>query len=321
MKRNNFNDLKFSFQLVGEGDVLVDAIQSYPVLLMNEPKTGLLHIRFVLPEQLYHRIMPAFEDEMKEVGFYKMTYQKEIMNLVIRQKDHAIVMYEAFRKWMSLRISPSLNELTCGYCGGFHCDTLAIKDDLYQPVHASCHTSYLQSLKEPMEKSKGIDYIKGSVGALIGALLPMLLSLVMIMITNTSFGYLYLLSAYAAIQGYKYLNGPQNQKGFMITILCCCIAFFVFMYADCFYSIYDSGYGTYFGIGDQFSMINSVLFSWDFFEMFGFEALFFLLGIGSVMFMRPFSRKKMIQTQERLDQFSQPIQQYSNNEVYTYREI
>ena len=215
-------------------------------------------------------------------------------------------MYSEFKALIASKVSNHTNELVCPYCNNNSCDTLVLKDNQYLAVHEHCHKDYLKSLENIDEKGTAIDYLKGGLGALVGAMLPMLLALVLIILINTSFGWLYALSATGAITGYRSMKGGYGKKASVILLLSCFIAFIIFMYATSVYWLNDAGYTSFYSISDQISLINGIIFSSEFFELFGFELIFFIIGM-SVIAGRPFSKKKILKDQNVIETFTRSM--------------
>lgn len=299
MSKKQFNAVKNECNLEGGNNVLIDSINSYPIsiVLIN----NLVQIRFELPERIYNWIMPDFENDLLSLGFKKTSYKNEVMILNYANNQDAVKMYNELKTRIASKISNHTNELICPYCNNNGCDTLILKNNQYLAVHEHCHKDYLKTLENIEENGTIFEYLKGGIGALVGAMLPMLLALVLIILINTSFGWLYVLSATGAITGYRFMKGGYGKKASVILLLSCIIAFIIFMYATSIYWVNDAGYASFYSFADQISLINELIFSSDFFELFGFESIFFIIGMIIIIAQKPFSKKKILKDQNAIE--------------------
>lgn len=139
----------------------------------------------------------------------------------------------------------------------------------------------------------------------------MIVSLICIIFLDTSWGWLYVFSVALAVEGYKYMKAPYGNKALIISMLCACIAFIIFLYVTSFYFVNRLADSNFYSIFEQFGVfevINKLIFSSYYIELYGFETIFFIGGLIGISVYRPFSKRKLLKDQEKIERFTKSIQ-------------
>ena len=289
MKNVRLLELKNAYRLEGIDSVLVDQINTYPITIREYNDTNLITIAFPLPQEVYQMYYATIETKLKELADLRISYKGGIVSIVLSKKDDAVKLYHEITGILSNTLHSEYNLLPCVYCHKHQADTFVLSNQLYVAAHKQCHQQYVQELNKP--KNSLLSLITGSIGALLGALLPMLVAFLIIILTDRSFGYIYLFCGFASVGGYRLLKGGLGKRAIAITLTADVLAFIIFMYVTCYYSFQQLEYASFFSTS----------------EILGLELAFFILGIIGVLASTPFSKKEIMKEQEAADVLSKPI--------------
>lgn len=108
----------------------------------------------------------------------------------------------------------------CPICKKGGCDTLALTGTLYTPVHRECcqERSYAAATNAEMNARQG-SYFTGVIGAILGALLATLPSLLTIWFVQKIYAALFFLIPLGCYYGYRLFKGKMSKAVGVITIL------------------------------------------------------------------------------------------------------
>lgn len=168
---------------------------------------------------------------------------------------------------------------TCACCGRGGAESLCMVTT-FQPVHATCMEQKLQSVKTEVENNQANgSYLTGALGALLGALVGSIPTIVMLLATDRIYALLFALVPLAAMYGYRLLKG-KNDKVSIVIVIVISILSVVFMVFILSVILLMQEYRA--SLGDALDyMFNYLDFS-DFMEIVGSfwqGFLFMLLGI------------------------------------------
>lgn len=108
----------------------------------------------------------------------------------------------------------------CACCGKTDCDSLALWNGVYAPVHRICVEQRAGStaVAAEMNKANG-SYLTGFIGAFLGGLVGILPTVLTVALMDSIYSLLYALIPICAYQGYKLLRGRMTKGAFWITCL------------------------------------------------------------------------------------------------------
>lgn len=116
----------------------------------------------------------------------------------------------------------------CPICHRAGCDTLAVVGGGYVPVHRACLDAALARQAESAQRSlTGGNYFTGVLGALLGAMVGALPSLLTIWFLSRAFGLLFALIPIGAYQGYKLCRGRLNRAATAVAVVVSVLQVFV----------------------------------------------------------------------------------------------
>ena len=109
---------------------------------------------------------------------------------------------------------------TCAVCGGAAPESLGFFGGTYQPVHAGCLQNLVTTAREKAEDNRqNGSYLTGFLGALIGAVVGILPSLLLIALTDRIYAALFALIPLAAMWGYRKLGGKTDKASIVIVVV------------------------------------------------------------------------------------------------------
>lgn len=272
-----------------------------PYSLYSVPNNNMLTIHFSI-----HQEIADFEQFKQALKAIKFRYAKRKFGGYLSTSN---------RKNLTERVE-QMFELVDQYCQGVQecplChqsngDSVGVVNDLYQTVHATCYKHQFEEKREQVEKNEG-NYITGMIGAFLGALAITLVGLLVMKMTNTSYGIIFGATGMIAATGYMKLKGKHGNVGKILVIMASLIAFIVYLYCLVLFIGYDG-----MPLDILFLLIprvTSVVFSLDFLvESCWFEILFFGLGLLLVLFHKDLSGQHKIACLEKDREFLQPLHQ------------
>ena len=119
-------------------------------------------------------------------------------------------------------------DITCGICGRPECDAVMFWDSHYSPVHTSCVHTVENQAKEQVEKNEVEgNYAAGVVGAILGAFVGVIPTLLTIILMNSIWSVLFALIPICICFGYKLFKGKTNKFMIVITIILSVLSVFL----------------------------------------------------------------------------------------------
>lgn len=119
---------------------------------------------------------------------------------------------------------------TCAICKQGGCDGLAQVDG-YVAVHQSCVKAQAEATMEKVEHNEASgNYITGFLGALLGAVVGTLPTIVALLLVERIYAILYALIPLAAYQGYKICKGKMNKGAFACSLIASLFGLFALEY-------------------------------------------------------------------------------------------
>lgn len=200
------------------------------------------------------------------------------------------VMTSELRNAKNPRMAPSV----CPICKKDNCDSFAYLDGVFTSTHRHCLVSGAQKNIENANKNEsGGNYVLGTIGAILGALVGTLPSLLTIVFMEMEYGMLYFLIPMAAYFGYKLFRGKKGTKARIIVILAT-VAVYVMLMPTVYHIVsVQLGYNyTYWqDFVEYYSYIPlSILLQENWFGL-----LFLIFGIGSSFKMLGTTNKSIVQ--------------------------
>lgn len=306
MAKNTLQTIIGAFELNGTKTFAVDHVQNYPITLQDY--NNITTVKIPISEARYAHIKDEISDELKQVGIKRSNYHKEVFSVTLNKPKKAIDQYTEIRSIVASKLSAYTHEFICPYCHQYHTDTLAVYDNLFQPVHAACYQGHMNQIESEITRSdhRISEYLLGAIGAVVGGILPMLLAAVLIFVTDTSFGWLYFLCATIASVGYQKMKGPIGKWALLIVMLSSILSFVLFLYGSNLFALWQAGY-RHIGVFAKIRIITSFIFSSDFITTYWFEALFFVIGLVVNVISGPFSKKKSMEEHQQMTSLSIPM--------------
>lgn len=144
-----------------------------------------------------------------------------IASLIVGRKGGEQEFLQRTQELYSILTSKGIRPLTtCPFCGQQTCDTVAAVDIAYATVHRGCLENALTTTSQKAQKSQDEgSYLLGIIGAILGAFVGVLPSLLTIITTNSIYSLLYALIPLCIYYGYKLFKGRMNKSAVVITIV------------------------------------------------------------------------------------------------------
>lgn len=116
----------------------------------------------------------------------------------------------------------------CPYCNNEMCDSVAIVNGRYVPVHRHCLTEQTraETSKARINEESG-NYLTGFIGALLGAIVGCIPNIILIFAVQREYGILYMLIPLASYFGYTLFKGRIGGVARVMVIVCSILAFAV----------------------------------------------------------------------------------------------
>lgn len=142
-------------------------------------------------------------------------------DIIVTNKDYQETLNEALtevtRALHQMGIKPSA---VCPICGQSNCNVLVSYANGYDPAHKSCLDQMANHVRTKAEKStQSGNYITGIIGALLGAVIGALPSVLSIIWVERIYAILFALIPLASYYGYKLLKGKMTTAVIPITIV------------------------------------------------------------------------------------------------------
>ena len=307
MKVTKFDEFISIFDLTCVNDIAVDHIDYYPITIRNLKDLKLISVQVKLSEELYEMYREKLAEQLKKMGIKKITYQKGVLTIPITYKMDVNEVYSKVKQLLTPILQGKVHTLTCAFCNTAGSDLLAIKDNAYATVHKQCYDTNRATTESIAKQSSVVGLMKGAIGAFVGALLPMAVAFFLIATLEISVGWLYVFSPFAAVVGYELMKAPYGKKAMLITTIASIVAFLIFVFANCFYAVQYLGLSNEISFIDTFEIVGNLLVSEVFVEAFAFETIFFVIGLGIVLFAHPLSIKKLEKDFEAKERATLPM--------------
>lgn len=304
MKNSILDEIAYVYQLKSTGTMVVDILDYIPITLQLE-NSNFMKVTFLLDGTVYEQNKEEMKKALKTFRGTSIKYYRGYATLLIGIRKYKVETYEQVRDFIRFYAKTNQESLICPICGEKNCDTFAVHNNRYVQTHAKCLAKVEQESVQRLETG---NYLTGFIGAFLGSLAVLAISLLLISFTDTSFGWLYLISPIVASMGYLHFKGPYHWIGTMIIILCSVAAFIVFHYA--LVLIMLNSIGVYFDVNDfmnEFIDLNRIVFSVEYIKNCWFEFVFFIIGMGALLYLRPLSKKRMEETEEELKSLRTPM--------------
>ena len=165
----------------------------------------------------------SFYKEMKRELKYACSYDSSHLSavIVLKAKNYQ----ETFDKLLSdltgyLRGSGVRVPQTCAACGQPGCDALCCHGGGYDPVHQGCLEQMIGAVREKAahNQSKG-NYLTGLIGAVLGAIVGVLPSVLSVLWTEKIYAMLFALIPLCIYHGYRLCKGKMNKAVIALTIV------------------------------------------------------------------------------------------------------
>lgn len=187
-----------------------------------------------------------FKDLRKENKQFQFILNAQSLRAVIKVNDKS--REEDWRQQTSelltaLRQKGVLPDSACGICGRGGCDTLMLWEGHYSPIHNHCVNAMEQQARYETEKNdtQG-NYIAGIIGAILGAFVGVIPSLLTIIFMNSIWSVLFALIPLCICFGYKLFKGKANKFMIVVTIILSILSVFLIEFELLVY-LFMSEYG------------------------------------------------------------------------------
>ena len=109
---------------------------------------------------------------------------------------------------------------TCAVCGGAAPESLGFFKGAYQPVHAGCLQNLVTTARETAEENRlSGSYLTGFLGALLGAVVAIIPSILLIALTDRIYAVLFALIPLAAMWCYRKFGGKMDKASIVIVVV------------------------------------------------------------------------------------------------------
>ena len=183
----------------------------------------------------------------------------------------------------------------CAVCGGGTPDSLCMLDT-FQPVHASCLHQKVANVKDAAEENRqNGSYLTGTLGALLGALVGSIPTILMLFFTDTIYSILFALVPLAAMFGYRLFKGKSDKLSIVIVVVLSILSvgFIAVMYFA--YTIHQNSVFSFF---QSLSLTFRYFDMEDYFDLFGeFWQGFLFMVLGIVFSWSYLAKTSAFQTQ------------------------
>ena len=134
---------------------------------------------------------------------------------------------------------------TCAVCGAGSPESLCLMGSTYQPVHRSCveNTAHEAAKKVEDNKANG-SYLLGTLGAIIGALVGLIPSVITILAMEYIYAVLFALVPLCAAFGYKKFGGKRSVGMIVIIVILSLLSVFTLQFLVAAYYIADGHLGS-----------------------------------------------------------------------------
>lgn len=293
-----------TYGLQQAGDMAVDLIDGCPVTL--KLNNGNLFVRAAMPKEVFEASKAAMNEQLKSVKMAKAGYTGGQVQFILSKWKLAEEQYGMAARLIREYAAPQAGQAVCPYCGQPGCDAAAIYKDNYTRVHSRCHHVQADSKRDVVVTGEG-NIITGIIGAFVGAMLFMILCLIIVSITQTVYGWLFVFASYASVFGYKLLKGPYGTAGTVSVAVSSIVAFLLYMVGEMTYFIADYYSMTIGQVSRIIGDIVSLTFSTENLADSWFQILFFVIGVILVLVRRPLSQQNVLNEMDAIDAFTKPL--------------
>ncbi len=191
---------------------------------------------------------------------------------------------------------------TCAVCQGASPESLCLID-VFQPVHASCVQQKVVDAKDAAaENQQNGSYLTGTLGALLGALVGTIPTILLLLLSDTISAFLFALVPLAAMFGYRLFKGKSDTVSIVIIVIISILSVGFIALACIIWEIMDM-FGC--NLFQAFSLIGYMLDWNDFFDILGsFWKGFLFMGLGIFISWSYLSKTNSTQTQNAEAQLS-----------------
>jgi len=169
----------------------------------------------------------------------------------------------------------------CPLCNRGECDSFALFGASFAPAHKICVLNKNdKKAEQAKENKKSGSHLMGLIGAILGAAVGCLPTILLVIFINTEFGMLYLLIPLLSYQGYKLFRGKLGNGARVIVILTSFIAFFI-MYPVMSYLVNIVGSRVSYSFYEFFTYFIVNVTPVEFLTAAWFGLIFLLIGIAT----------------------------------------
>lgn len=160
-----------------------------------------------------------------------LTWQAARVNLICSGQDETL--FQQFQAGMDavtalFRDTGAVVSTSCPLCGRELCDSLALVNGAYVPVHrACCENRSYQSVSQAEANARTGSYVTGWIGALLGGVVGALPTILVAWLLEIISLYLCLLIPLGAYYGYKLCRGRMDRMATVATIVSSLLQVFV----------------------------------------------------------------------------------------------
>lgn len=297
-----------NFGLQRQGNLAVDLLRGCPVSLEVQSNNNCILVEAFMPERIFEARKTEMHQQLKAVKLAKCAYNKKKNRVVftISNSKKTAEQYEIVRQMLIQYAVPYASEEACPYCGQMGCDMAGYCGGSYRRVHARCHHLHMDEQKDTVVTGRG-NLLTGIIGSVGGSLAFMALALVILMLTDKIYGWLFVLATFASVGGYKLLKGPYGLAGTVTVAVSSLASMVLYLFFQAAYLLavaYDMPFTEVLGYpGD----VVTVAFSPDVLASCWFQLLFFLGGFLYCVIKRPLSQQKVLNELDGLEAFNRSL--------------
>ena len=274
-----------------------------PVTVRGEGN-GIASVSVPMTDALWAGAGQELAARIKEETKLKPVFRGGKLTVNLTKASRAAEQYEAIRAAVSDDLASRASLVPCPCCGQGGCDMAAVVQDQYVRMHRRCYEARRQA-EDARIASQG-SYGKGLLGALLVSAAFAAVAILLVVLVQKTYGYLFAVLPFAAALGYEKAHGRYGGGGMAVSLAASAAGMAIYLYGVMFWMLTDAGYS----LGTCFANILPIgvdVFSPYFLKERAFELIFYAVGIALVCAMRPLSRKKLAQQAQAVAALARPL--------------
>jgi|GEM_PF-1780231 len=299
MAQTPFENFIAAFGLKSKDSRAVDVVAGCPVSLKFGKRD--VTIRTAMDKEQFEAVKDALNASLASSGIKEARFYNGFVQFELSSPGGAIEDYTLIRNAIQTYIAPASAQRPCPICGKGSCDMAAFHDfsddtnplNEFVRVHASCHAQAVEQAQARITSGAG-SYLRGILGALLGAALVLAICFLIVMVSDTVIALLFVAVTGAAGIGYRLLNGPYGAKGTITFVVVSILAFAGYIYVECAHYIAQYYELSIFAVLPEFEAVVQTAFSPVYLAEDWFQIIFFIVGLVLAAIASPASAKSAL---------------------------